>query len=307
MTASFLPSRHRLTPQRVAAAVALSACAVISLPAQATTPAAPVSASVDVAGQPMAYMKYGQGEPVLIVHGIGGHKEDWTGLVQALAPTRTAYAVDMIGFGASGKTAPAINITLQAEALKALMDQQGLKKASLVGNSLGAWVVVTFATRYPDRVERLVLSDAAGLKVTLSGPPPVNFAPETVDEMQKLLQTVLASPWAQGREFAEKALAGFKASGEKETLAKLFAGFADKGSADKPLDDLLPQVKAPTLVVWGAKDGLFPAPLADMVVGGLTGAAGGASKVLIQNASHFPQLDNPAEFNAAVLQFLGRR
>lgn len=177
----------------------------------------------------------------------------------------------------------------------------------LVGNSLGAWVVATFAAKYPDRVERLILVDAAGLKVTLSGPPPVKFAPETVEEMQQLLQTVLTSPWAQSREFAEKALAGFKASGEAQTLDKLFAGFADKASPDRPLDDLLPRIKVPTLVIWGAQDKLFPPPLADVVVQGLTAAPGGVRKVLIPGAGHFPQVDNAAFFNESVLQYLDGR
>lgn len=296
------PVRHGLRACLAAAATALALAAGTANAA----PATPVPMTLKVDGQTLSVIQSGQGPAVMIVHGIGGHKEDWAGLVQALAPTHKAYAMDMIGFGASGKTSSAITITLQAQALKALMDQQQIKKASLVGNSLGAWVVVTFANRYPERVERLVLSDAAGLKVTLSGPPPVNFAPDTADEMQKLLQTVLVSPWAQERAFAERALAGFQASGEKATLGKLFAGFADKSSPDKPLDDLLPQVKAPTLVVWGAQDGLFPPALADLVAGGLTGVPGGARKVLIPNASHFPQLDNPAAFNAAVMDFLKR-
>lgn len=295
-----LPIRHGLRACLAAAASALTLAASMATAA----PAAPAPMTLNVDGQALSVIQAGKGPAVMIVHGIGGHKEDWAGLVQALAPTHKAYAMDMIGFGASGKTSPAITITLQAQALKALMDEQKIKKATLVGNSLGAWVVVTFANRYPERVERLVLSDAAGLKVTLSGPPPVNFAPDTVEEMQKLLKTVLTSPWAQERAFAERALAGFQASGEKATLGKLFAGFADKASPDKPLDDLLPQVKVPTLVVWGAQDGLFPPALADLVVGGLTGVPGGARKVLIPGASHFPQVDNPAAFNAAVLDFL---
>jgi pimeloyl-ACP methyl ester carboxylesterase len=288
-------------PTRLVAAAASLAVLFTALPAAA---AAPSAQTLQVQGQALSYLKAGKGSPVLIVHGIGGHKEDWAGLVTALSATHTAYAMDMLGFGASGKTSATITITQQAEALKALMDQQGIKKAVLVGNSLGAWVVVTFANKYPERVSKLVLSDAAGLAVTLQGPPPVNFAPDTVEEMQKLLSTVLVSPFAQTREFAEKALAAFQASGEKQTLAKLFAGFADKASPDKPLDALLPQVKAPTLVIWGAQDGLFPPALADMVVGGLTGVKGAASKVLIPKASHFPQVDNPAEFDAAVLSFL---
>ena len=245
--------------------------------------------------------------PVFVVHGIGGRKEDWVPLIRALGAQRPAIAMDMIGFGGSDKSSPVINITQQARALRDLLDQQGARRAVLIGNSLGAWVVATMAAMSPDRVDKLILVDAAGLKVTLSGPPPVKFAPETVEEMQQLLQTVLTSPWAQSREFAEKALAGFKASGEAQTLDKLFAGFADKASPDRPLDDLLPLITAPTLVVWGEQDKLFPAALADVVVRGLTSAPGGVRKVLVPGAGHFPQVDNAESFNKTVLQYLDDR
>jgi pimeloyl-ACP methyl ester carboxylesterase len=274
---------------------------------------APQSLSMQSLGLKLAYLRVspekpeGRRTPVFIVHGIGGHKEDWTSLLQAVGGSRQAVAMDMIGFGGSDKSSPGITITQQANALRDLMDKEAAPRAVLVGNSLGAWVVATFAAKYPDRVERLILVDAAGLKVTLSGPPPVKFAPETVDEMQQLLQTVLTSPWAQSREFAEKALAGFKASGEAQTLQKLFAGFADKASPDRPLDDLLPRIKVPTLVIWGAQDKLFPPPLADVVVQGLTAAPGGVRKVLVPDAGHFPQVDNAAFFNQSVLQYLDGR
>ena len=66
------------------------------------------------------------------------------------------------------------------------------------------------------------------------------------------------------------------------------------------LDDVLPDVKAKTLVVWGEKDGLFPAALADVVAGGVKGSR----KVLIPNASHFPQVDDPKALADAILTFL---
>lgn len=273
----------------------------------------PQSLSAQSLGMQVAYLKVAPDRPaanltpVFVVHGIGGRKEDWSALIQTLGASRKAVAMDMIGFGASDKSSPAITITQQAKALRDLMDQEGAQRAVLVGNSLGAWVVATFAAAYPDRVEKLVLVDAAGLKITLAGPPPVKFAPETVDEMQRLLQTVLTSPWAQTREFAEKALAGFKASGEAQTLDKLFSGFADKASPDRPLDDLLPLITAPTRVIWGEKDKLFPAALADQVVLGLTSAPGGVRKVLVPGAGHFPQVDNADAFNQAVVQYLGER
>ena len=265
-----------------------------------TTPAQTLS--VQLPEGTMSYLKQGRGPALIIVHGIGGRKEDWAGVAGKLAATHTVYAVDMIGFGASDKTQAQINITLQAEAVRSLMQREGINKAAIIGNSLGGWVAATLAVKHPELVERMVLVDAAGLKVTLSGPPPVNFAPDTVEEMQKLLTTVLESEFAHTREFAAQALAQFKASGEAVTLQKLFTGFASSSSPDRPLDDLLPQIKCPVLVVWGAEDHLFPAVLADVVAG----RTPGAKKVLIAKASHFPQIDQPDAFVAAVVPFLAR-
>ena len=260
----------------------------------------PASGSVEVDGHKVAYLVQGSGPSVVIVHGIGGRKEDFLPTVQALAEDFTVYAIDMLGFGQSAKDLPTITIGIQVRAVQTLLAQQGISKAHLVGNSLGAWVVASLAAAHREKVDRLVLIDAAGLKITLSGPPPVNFAPDTVAEMHTLLATVLDAPFAQTPEFAAQALAGFKAGGEAATLEKLFAAFGAPDNQDQPLDDILPSITQPTLVAWGANDRLFPAVLADVVAGGIAGS----HKVLIPNASHFPQVDNPDALNAVLLDFL---
>ncbi len=260
----------------------------------------PVAASFPVDGHEVACLVQGSGPSVVIVHGIGGRKEDFLPVIGALAPHFTVYAIDMLGFGQSAKDLTGITIGLQVQAVQALLAGQDIAKAHLIGNSLGAWVVAAFAAAHPASVDRLVLIDAAGLKVTLSGPPPVNFAPDTVEEMHQLLATVLDSPFAQTHEFAAQALAGFKAGGEAATLAKLFAAFGAADNADRPLDDILPAITAPTLVAWGANDRLFPPALADVVAAGVPGSR----KVLIPDASHFPQVDNPQALSRALLEFL---
>jgi pimeloyl-ACP methyl ester carboxylesterase len=256
----------------------------------------PVSRSYEFDGHKVAYFVHGQGPSVVIVHGIGGRKEDFLPVIEALAPNFTLYAIDMVGFGESSKNSPTITIGLQVMAVQALLMQHGITKAHLIGNSLGAWVVAAFAAAHPGMVDRLVLIDAAGLKVTLSGPPPVNFAPDTVEDMHKLLVTVLDAPFAQTMEFAAQALAGFKAGGEAATLGKLFASFGAAGNQDRPLDEILPELTSPTLVAWGANDRLFPPALADVVAAGIKDTR----KVLIPNASHFPQVDNPEALSAAI-------
>jgi pimeloyl-ACP methyl ester carboxylesterase len=265
-----------------------------------TTHSTSLAKTLSFAGNTVAYLMQGQGPAVVIVHGIGGRKEDFAAVASALAPTFTVYSMDMVGFGQSSKDAPSISIGLQVEALRALLAHEKLTHVRLVGNSLGAWVVASFAAANPVSVDRLVLIDAAGLKVTLSGPPPVNFAPDNVAEMRNLLKTVLDSPFAHTEVFAAQALAAFKAGGEAQTLAKLFAGFASPDSKDRPLDDVLPKISSPTLVAWGANDRLFPAALADVVVAGVKGSR----KVLIDRSSHFPQIDNPEALSAAIRAFL---
>lgn len=279
-----------------------SVTATAASPPENSKPAvrAPQSLTFDAHGQSVAYLKEGSGPALVIIHGLGGHKEDFRAVMQALSEHHTVYAFDMLGFGASSRNAPSIGPGAQADVVAALLRHEKLAKTSLLGNSAGAWAAATFAAQHPASVDKLILSDAAGLKVTMSGPPPVNFAPDTVPEMQKLLQTVIASDFAHSTEFATQALAQFKASGEAASLGKLFSDFSKPDNPDKLLDDVLPEVKAPTLVVWGAQDALFPPALADVVVAGVKGS----HKELIPRSSHFPQIDNPEALSTVVANFL---
>ena len=95
------------------------------------------SGTMDINGHAFAYHKEGTGPAVVIVHGVGGHKEDWQGVLTALAPTRTVYAVDLLGFGGSSRTAPGLGMAAQAHAVKTLLDRAGVERADLIGNSVG--------------------------------------------------------------------------------------------------------------------------------------------------------------------------
>jgi 2-hydroxy-6-oxonona-2,4-dienedioate hydrolase len=261
-----------------------------------TTSAAHTSRVLTTPVGSLSYLKSGSGPALVIVHGIGGHKEDWRTVMQALESTRTVYAIDMIGFGSSDKTPPQITIKTQVEAVRALLLSEGIERADVLGNSVGGWVAATFAATYPEQVIKLVLVDAAGFKAMFDGPSPVNFYPDTIDDMQKLLSYVLHSEFAHTREFAQKALADLRASGDAQAGKRVFEGLL----VSPRLEEVMPRIKAPTLVVWGANDKLFPPAVADLV----SGSIAGSRKVLIDKAGHFPQVDNPAAFNAAVIAFL---
>jgi len=255
-----------------------------------------VTNSIETPSGRLSFLQAGSGPAVVVIHGIGGHKEDWTSLMMALSSSHTVYAIDMIGFGQSAKTASEITIRSQAGAVLSLLDAEDCKRADIIGNSVGGWVAAMIAASHPSRVGRLVLVDAAGFKAMFEGPPPVNFYPQTVAEMETLLSFVRHDPQTHTKAFAEMALTAAQASGDAETAERVGNGMF----MSERLEDLADRIAAPTLVIWGAEDRLFPPVIADLVAGHIKGA----EKLLIPAASHFPQLDNPSAFNAAVAAFL---
>lgn len=247
-------------------------------------------------GDTQAYFKIGFGPAIVIVHGVGGHKEDWRGVAEALAADHTVYAVDMLGFGGSSRDCHDLQISTQAAAIHALLVKNGIGTAKLVGNSVGGWVTATFAATYPEMTEKLVVIDPAGFEAMFQGEPPVNLFPDDVAQMKKLLSYVIHSDFAHSDEFAAQAFAGFQASGEKSIVPVLWPGLF--GSAR--LEAILRKVQAPTLVIWGKEDKLFPVALCPY----LTSLTPGAQSVVIEGASHFPHIDQPFALIQELKRFL---
>ena len=243
-----------------------------------------------------AYFRAGSGPALVIIHGVGGHKEDWRSVAEALATSHTVYAVDMLGFGGSSRECKDLKISTQAAAIKALLDAEGVASATLVGNSVGGWVAATFAATYPEMTAQLVVIDPAGFEAMFQGESPVNLFPDDVAQMKKLLSFVIHSDFAHKDEFAAQAFAGFQASGEKAIVPVLWPGLFESAR----LEALLPNVKAPTLVIWGKEDKLFPVALCPY----LTSLTPGAKSVVIEAASHFPQVDQPAVLTGHLTAFL---
>jgi len=249
-----------------------------------------------VGDKSLAYFEYGSGPAVVIVHGVGGHKEDWQGVASALAKTHHVFAIDMLGFGGSSKTGDDLSMPVQAAAIKALLDAKGIAKADIVGNSVGGWVATTFAATYPQSVNKLVIIDAAGFKAMFEGTPPVNFDPGSPEEMQKLIDFTINGPVAKTPGLAQRAYEGYVASGEKAITAM----WGKSLFISPRIEELFPKVTAPTLVLWGADDKLFPSVLAGVFAGQIKGAR----SQLIPNAGHFPQIDQPDATIKALSDFL---
>lgn len=148
---------------------------------------ASTSRFADVGGMKLHYHEAGEepGTPVVLLHGGGPGASAWSNFgpsVERFGRYRRTIAPDQPGFGHSDK--PEIQghfFTFSADTLAALLDELGLEKVHLVGNSLGGGTAVRFALDRPDRVGRLALMGPGGLSLNL-------FAPDPTEGIKRLYQ-----------------------------------------------------------------------------------------------------------------------
>ncbi len=106
------------------------------------------------------YEVLGRGRPVIFVHGWLGSWRYWVPAMQQLSAKYRTYALDLWGFGDSGRNAKNYDFKDQVELLHEFMEKLGITKAALVGHSLGAAICLRYASLYPDRAPRLALISA---------------------------------------------------------------------------------------------------------------------------------------------------
>ena len=118
---------------------------------------------VSVAGRPVNTVVLGSGPPLVFIHGLSGRWPNWLEQLAALAARHRVIAMDLPGFGHSPMPARPISMDLYADIVAGLLDELGVERPVLVGNSMGGLIASELAISRPERVERLVLVSAAGI------------------------------------------------------------------------------------------------------------------------------------------------
>ena len=119
--------------------------------------------TVTVNGDSIFVRKAGQGPPVLLLHGGASDSSDWLGTMVPLSSSRTFYAPDLIGFGASDRNRDGYHLSHFTESVNGLIETLGLATPlPIVGHSLGGRIALDLAIRHPCHVHRLALVDTAG-------------------------------------------------------------------------------------------------------------------------------------------------
>lgn len=247
-----------------------------------------------VYGQHIHYIEAGQGPAVILLHGLGGTKEYWDANFAALAAKYHVYALDQLGFGQSDKPMMDYTITTWVDFLQGFMQSQNIPKATVVGNSLGGWIALDFTATHPEMVDKLVLVDASGL----AGKIPIDLlAPSSIAAWRTLLASIFYNKKIVTDDVAKQAFTDRLRNNDGYTIERTLAGFARPQFED----DKLKAIHAPTLVVWGRNDELISVDDARKFGNGIPGAR----VVVVEQCGHVPQIEKPAEFNRAVLEFLG--
>jgi len=212
--------------------------------------------SVQVAGHRVHYLAQGPdgGPVVVLVHGLGGHSEEWLNLSAYLVKAGyRVYLPDLPGYGRSEKPADfSYSVRDEAEAVVGFLDVLGLKQVDLGGWSMGGGIVQHVAFRHPERVRRLMLFDSIGIDRMPTFDVRL-FTPTTPEELAQLDALLMPNP---------PKVPGFVAQDllrhSKKNAWVIHRALDSMRTGQDATDNMLPQLKMPVLIVWGDADRIIP-------------------------------------------------
>lgn len=236
------------------------------------------------------YESEGEGALVLLSHGFGATSQMWTPQLPVLAERYRAIAWDLRGHGRSGSPEDPARYSVEAslEDMGALLDAAEVESAVLGGHSLGGYLSLAFADRYPERVRALLLvGTGPGFK---RDEPRQKWNDNAIKQAEKLE--------ARGLEiFPESHTAWAGRHASAAGLARAARGML--AQSDARVYEALSRVRVPTLILVGEKDRAF-LQAADVMESKIAGA----KKVLVPDAGHAVNVDQPEPVNRALREFL---
>ena len=268
---------------------------------QAAQPAGAATKVATVFGARIHYQEAGSGPVVILLHGLGGDMSNWAPTIGPLSQKYRVIVPDQIGFGRSDKPMLNYRIATMVDFLDGFYKELKIDRATLVGNSLGGWISASFALAHPEKVDRIVLVDSAGFSVPKDLDPRVvnGLNPSTRDAVRQILPMVFynkqlyASDAAVDMMFARRVTAG-----DSFTIQRIIESII---RGDDVLDDKLAGIKQPTLIIWGREDLLTPLAMGERFKQGIPRS----ELVIFEKCGHVPQIEQAAQFNTALLKFLG--
>jgi pimeloyl-ACP methyl ester carboxylesterase len=231
-------------------------------------------------GSIVHYEVLGRGRPVIFLHGWVGSWRYWIASMQVTSTSYRAYALDLWGFGETARNALNYSLEQQSSLMDRFLMEMGIGKIALVGHGLGALVGMTFATRFPKSVDRVMAVSCPlvyeAVHSRLRTAPPLELSDwlssRTPEAITALSDASKADPQA-----VAASLVGLQAN-------NLFGGFRD--------------LNIPCLLVYGEKDQAITSPSEDFSLSTMT------HQIVLDGSGHFPMIDETVKFNRLLTDFL---
>jgi pimeloyl-ACP methyl ester carboxylesterase len=259
------------------------------------------------------YIEMGDGPPVVFIHGLAGCWQNWLENIPHFARRHRTIAVDLSGFGESELPREEISIPGYGRFIDAFLGEIGVERTALVGNSMGGFIAAETAISHPSRVEKLVLVAAAG------GPTLADRGSRESKRLMRaarLLQPISAAVVARRTQFVRRPRLRrwllWKVARHPDRIRPELCyevasgagkpGFLDALQAilDYDFRDRIPDIRCPTLIVWGVNDEIVP--VADAYE--YERLIPGARRVVFEDTGHVPMLERPSRFNRIVEEFV---
>lgn len=265
--------------------------------------------SIDVKGLRIEYLEGGKGDALVLLHGLGANKDNWTRIGKHLTPHFRVIAPDLPGFGESSLDPDGdYTISIQAERVKAFVGALGIKSLHLGGSSMGGSIAGAYASRYPKDLKSLLLIAPAGVASSkpsemsrrLKEGKPNPLVVESVEDYERLLGFVFVK-----RPFIPRPIkkALIKEAIEHHQLNREIFTQLSSSVDVPPLEALLKGLSVPTLIVWGAQDMVLHVSGAKILESIMTKA-----KVEVMDAvGHLPMIEKPEETAALYVSFIELR
>lgn len=251
----------------------------------------------NVKGLDINYIVEGEGEPVIVLHGWGANINTVLPIVNILKDRYKVYALDLPGFGESEEPKEPISSFEYAKIVKDFIVDEGIEKASFIGHSFGGKLSIIMGSKYPDMVNKIVLIDSAGL-IPKRG---IDYYVKVYSfkSLRFIYKNFLF--WLKDEKRMEKFYKKFGSTDYRDSsgvMRKILVIVVNEN-----LKDLLKDIKAPTLIIWGDEDTDTPLYMAKTMEKEIKDSG----LVVLEGAGHYSYIDDYYTFRAVINAFFNGR
>lgn len=236
------------------------------------------------------YIDEGQGETLLLLHGLFGALNNWEGVInhfkqhyRVIIPLMPIHEMPIKEAGCEGLT----------EFIEGFVDYKELDKFTVIGNSLGGHVALIYNLRHPEKIQRLILTGSSGLfENSMGGSYPKRGNYEYIKER---VEYTFYDPKTASKELVDEV---FEITNSIPKVMRIIA-IAKSAQRNNMAKEIV-HIKAPTLLIWGLNDTITPPEVGHE----FNQLIPGSTLRFIDKCCHAPMMERPVEFNEIVTEWL---